>query len=90
MCEAQEQLIAPKRVSRKTISVSGAYLTFFYKNSQPPYFSNILESEKLRFSIFQTFKNCQVSPKNQWLFDGLKCVCGQMGYVSEKWVFGVF
>jgi len=57
---------------------------------QPPYFSNISESEKLRFSIFQTFKNCQVSPKNQWLFHVLKCVCGQWVMCQKSWVFGVF
>jgi len=62
----------------------------FLLQKQPPYFSNISESEKLRFSIFQTFKNCQVSPKNQWLFDVLKCVCGLWVMYQKNWEFGVF
>jgi hypothetical protein len=66
--------------------VLGAHLTFFYKNNRPIFQT----CQNLRFSIFQTFQNCQVSPKNQWLFDFLKCVCGQWVTYQKKlgvWVF---
>jgi hypothetical protein len=69
--------------NRKSISVLGDILDFL-SLKQPPYFSNISESEELRFSILQIFQNCQVSPKNQRLFYFLKCVLWTMGYVSEK------
>jgi len=74
--------------SRKSISVvlgGHTWLSFIKTTAL-----NISESEKLRFSILQFFQNCQVSPKNQWLFDFLQCVLWTMGYVSEKlgvWCF---
>ncbi len=36
------------------------------------------------------FQNCQVSPKNQWLIDFLKCVCGPWVMYQKNWVFRVF
>jgi len=43
-----EPPIAPKRVSRKSISQCwlGAYLTFFYKSNRPIIFQTISESER--------------------------------------------
>jgi hypothetical protein len=62
--EAQEPPIAPKRVSRKPISLLGAYLTFFYKNNRPIFqtFQNRRDSQELpgfhrRTSGYLTFSN---------------------------------
>jgi hypothetical protein len=84
-CEAQEPLIAPKRVSRKSISVLGhTWLSFIKTN-----FKHFGIGETLVLDI-SNFQNCQVSPKNQWLFDFPKCVCGPWVMYQKNWVFRVF
>ncbi len=84
-CEAQEPLIASKRVSRKSISVLGHTWLSFIKTNFKHF--GIGETPVLDISNFQ---NCQVSPKNQWLFDFPQCVCGPWVMYQKNWVFRVF
>jgi hypothetical protein len=87
-CEAQEPLIAPKRVSRKSISVLGhTWLSFIKTTALFFKHFRIGETPVLDISNLQELPGFTEEPV---VFDVLKCVCGQWVMCQNNWVFGVF